>query len=827
MSNETSGSGSGLAEIVEKIKKSKPLPKGEPEKVRVGRRGYRGATIAQRQKEAFERVQRQKQIAKEKGIDPNMVRFGVTMSEFEAQVKAIEEARAKAKADAIEQQKKLEEEARQKELEAKAKEELTSRRQLQEYLLEKQGREFESTREGIVFKEGERKKIIAGGYIQDVPASATLRPEFLGAIKEKPTEVILSPLEEKPKGSKYERAIGTMTEDVRPKTTKIEQQFIEQVRPKEELTGKEQLIYTALGVSALAKGAERAVFYLYDIKNVEQLSRTFGGSVVGLVSPAYTAFGTGATMTREVVKGLENVGQIGTLFKEEPTKFAEATGQVLTSYGISKLISVGIAKELVKSKQAQVITVTAKAPPKKVASFLRDIELKRMAGTPKEQYTIDVSSLSKSQIEKLMRLKKEGVISSEFEIATKVETQKVGTSFKKKYTEGKQTIALRKQMDVKLAKAFGQKGQKQAVKIEAESIKRTRELTSPELETKIRARMKATGKTAKEIFETEFKEQAKSVKLESAKPTGSTRPIVSGEFKQDVSLKEVGGFKSLDKTGLKKVGGFKELSSSDKYVLVEEVEYIRGKQPIKTIILPTTERIAGAKAVSKVRTPLIQITPVTYRTGQIPTTAVKPATASELVSIPKQTVIQRPVTETKAEVATTPILALSSSTVTSTILTPVQVPVTRTIQDPIITPIQTPILVTRSTITQKVTTPYIPFISYPMPEEEEEEDKEEFLLEVRRGGQFLPFGTFAKARQAFTAGASRVRQTASASFRVTQKGQPVIESSIYGKEFRPSKVEEGVIVQRRERRISTPGELGEITFKGLATLKQRRRRRFL
>jgi hypothetical protein len=101
-----------------------------------------------------------------------------------------------------------------------------------------------------------------------------------------------------------------------------------------------------------------------------------------------------------------------------------------------------------------------------------------------------------------------------------------------------------------------------------------------------------------------------------------------------------------------------------------------------------------------------------------------------------------------------------------------------------------------------------------------------FVVSVRRSGVFSPVGFFSSPQEAFVEGQRVVGGTAGASFKVSDpKGEVVPTSSFsLGNRFRPSKTERGVVVERRKYRISSPGELEEITYKGLMSQKRKRGR---
>lgn len=103
--------------------------------------------------------------------------------------------------------------------------------------------------------------------------------------------------------------------------------------------------------------------------------------------------------------------------------------------------------------------------------------------------------------------------------------------------------------------------------------------------------------------------------------------------------------------------------------------------------------------------------------------------------------------------------------------------------------------------------------------------KGRYQVEVRRRGMFRPVGIFKSPREAFLKGKTVVQMGAGASLRVRPVDGPqnlfsVASKILPSKIFRRSEKEPGVYIQRRQFRISTAGEKGEITYRGLAKLRQ-------
>lgn len=99
-----------------------------------------------------------------------------------------------------------------------------------------------------------------------------------------------------------------------------------------------------------------------------------------------------------------------------------------------------------------------------------------------------------------------------------------------------------------------------------------------------------------------------------------------------------------------------------------------------------------------------------------------------------------------------------------------------------------------------------------------------FDVFVKTKGEFLKANPLSLTEeQAFNLGASRVAKTSSASFKVVPSGTEAIgrfDLKVDKEQFRPSKRTPGVVVEKSRYRINTPGELREITFKGIATKRR-------
>ncbi len=145
------------------------------------------------------------------------------------------------------------------------------------------------------------------------------------------------------------------------------------------------------------------------------------------------------------------------------------------------------------------------------------------------------------------------------------------------------------------------------------------------------------------------------------------------------------------------------------------------------------------------------------------------------------------------------------------------------------------ILTTPTILTPRLRPPRIPVPSITPPifgiiRGKERMIEDLFSVEVRREGKFTSIGKTSSLFSAFNLGDRRVDRTAAASFRIRNIGTGEIEEDglfdlLLPSRIRRSKKEPGVFIERREKRISTFGELQQITFKGIEATRGRRKGR--
>lgn len=103
-------------------------------------------------------------------------------------------------------------------------------------------------------------------------------------------------------------------------------------------------------------------------------------------------------------------------------------------------------------------------------------------------------------------------------------------------------------------------------------------------------------------------------------------------------------------------------------------------------------------------------------------------------------------------------------------------------------------------------------------------------LFVRQRGVFRKIGAFGSEREALLKGKAIISSTARASFKIqTPMGEQVSSRGLLPKlQFYKSNKEQNVFIERREKRIKSPGEKREITYKGIfaSRMKSNRKKMF-
>lgn len=98
-----------------------------------------------------------------------------------------------------------------------------------------------------------------------------------------------------------------------------------------------------------------------------------------------------------------------------------------------------------------------------------------------------------------------------------------------------------------------------------------------------------------------------------------------------------------------------------------------------------------------------------------------------------------------------------------------------------------------------------------------------FPVFVRRRGVFTQVSSAPTYKEAVLKGASIVETTAAASFKVGNDNRVREGLGILGDRFRTSKVNNNIFVQKEKYRISSPGEVAEISRKGQLTSRKKKR----
>lgn len=96
-------------------------------------------------------------------------------------------------------------------------------------------------------------------------------------------------------------------------------------------------------------------------------------------------------------------------------------------------------------------------------------------------------------------------------------------------------------------------------------------------------------------------------------------------------------------------------------------------------------------------------------------------------------------------------------------------------------------------------------------------------LYVKRRGKFEFKGQFEEPETAFKKGFDLLKNTASASLKVVRESGEAILPNILPSDFAKSKKGQGIIIQKRGKRIGTMGEKIDITYKGIRASRLKRR----
>ena len=104
-----------------------------------------------------------------------------------------------------------------------------------------------------------------------------------------------------------------------------------------------------------------------------------------------------------------------------------------------------------------------------------------------------------------------------------------------------------------------------------------------------------------------------------------------------------------------------------------------------------------------------------------------------------------------------------------------------------------------------------------------------FVVSVRKRGKFETVASNVGLKSAYKLAKLKVGNTASASFKLTplnSRARSQLSGFSPNKDFYKSKTEDFTFIERRSRRIKSSGELREITFKGIATQKKKKKKNF-
>jgi len=639
-----------------------------------------------------------------------------------------------------------------------------------------------------------------------------------------------------------------------------------------------------------------------------------GVSLVGVatVIPAPILYLAGGGLAfKEAVKFAEKPSyqQVGlTLFYTAPLAFAKKKPEVVET--VRQLIEVKKSKEVPLTKKEQKFIDKFKV--KRTPEEIRALESQVGRGMVEDAYLIDISSLKQKQIDQLLKLQKEKKIESQYEIATESEKiAEVGLSFKSKRGRTELNIMQDVGIGEKFLSMFKKATKESRAVSERAEIAKMKELTSTELEAKIRAEMQRTGKSAKTILEEMIGKVTKETREQWAleERISKSKSKVEQMSKQDKKkLKEMRRDIAKDilnewiekkmELGKKKdIGIIIEMQKTSKYkklakqmddelknrveqaesseLSLEELRYTMAKLEQSLIkskgrkldeftkkqeeSKPNLKEFGGFQSMDRQRQKLILIEEEQVLRGLKPIEEVslnlqQPRTISPLfINVGTQA---KPITTFKTE--TTPGLTISTTSITGQATSPISattdisksiikselstMPRSKTLVDTSTVTSQDIVSQLRTKLTQEtalkqdtllrqdtilrqeqilktpnpIITPTIKLPDFGM--DYMKRGKVTYTAEVRREGKFKSIGIFQDIQEAFSEAKRIVSTTAAASLRVRgPTGFVGTPFKLSDEQFFRSKKEEGVFIERREKRIKSPGEIREITMKGIAT----------
>lgn len=288
-----------------------------------------------------------------------------------------------------------------------------------------------------------------------------------------------------------------------------------------------------------------------------------------------------------------------------------------------------------------------------------------------------------------------------------------------------------------------------------------------------------------------------------------------------------------------------ELFQKSKYRFVEETDYRAKISPDKPLSSQRDSLIAGNVVQSKITQELKPESKLSQDVFQNRASVEKTASNIAQKSIPKQ--IRSLETDVVQKVIVSPDVMSRSASRTSQMQKPGQAVrsdmvsvIESDIRLPDAVPKRTPSLrsLRRQTparpakitparfVPPPIDTANVPSRALPpkkRPEARIDLSTQDIDVFVRRRGKFqrIAGGRNLSLARAFEIGAKEARNSAAASIKVVQGGEVVTETPRKLRGFKRSKKEEGVFIEENRFRIDSPGELQEITYKGIMSRKTR------
>jgi len=373
-----------------------------------------------------------------------------------------------------------------------------------------------------------------------------------------------------------------------------------------------------------------------------------------------------------------------------------------------------------------------------------------------------------------------------------------------------------------------------------EQYKKSREIFKKHAEEKYINKLRELAEKSnqpKKTLEKKIKESNKILKKLKKQEKKKIKNIKNNEIENMESIEYTFGKTQKINTPKEKppdltnLGGFQSMDAGSQKLLLPEHEILRGLKPVERVVFPSIKKLESVATLKGVIYPTKTESIPSYNAIPVLNTKADNESVKTDTNIMSKAVIslvQKPILNTVSATSVLSSTNIKTSALTSqttkqellteqktiTSTTTVQVQKQKTIQEQATKTKTSTVVKIPNIITPTIK---IPNLKFDIPFEKPEGSM--FTAEVRKKGKFIEVGTFENVSRAFSRARREVSTTASASLRV--RGPFGYVSSSYGldsRQFRRGE-EPGVFIEKRGKRIKSSGELGEITYKGLASLR--------